>query len=125
MNILIFCLQIFKTAYCDPFSPHHLEEAKSVCKEFIMAVKDYKPELLQRPKFHYLLLLPSNMLDFGPTAAFNTERSVWHADYTNQFPCSLLNLTNTSHIMLTPSRISVMLTCSSVFLSNITVKLYI
>lgn len=65
-------------AYCDVFRPDDLEEAERTCKEFLIAVRNYNPELLQKPKFHYLLHLPRNMCDFGPSAAFNTERSVMH-----------------------------------------------
>ena len=39
-------------AYCDDFHPDNLTEATEICKEFIEAVKVYKPALLQKPKFH-------------------------------------------------------------------------
>lgn len=64
-----YYIQVFKKAYCDEFDPHNFEEAERVCKKF-----NYKPELLQKPKFLYILHFPRNMLQFGPTAAFNTER---------------------------------------------------
>ena len=64
-------------AYCDDFHPDNLTEATEICKEFVEAVKVYKPALLQKPKFHLLLHLPQNMLEFGPTCSFNTERSVY------------------------------------------------
>ena len=38
------------------------------------AVKEYYPELLKKVKIHLLLHLTSDMVDFGPTSAFNTER---------------------------------------------------
>ena len=62
--------------YCNAFHPDNLTEAIETCKEFVEAVKLYKPALLQKPKFHLLLHLPQNMLEFGPTSSFNTERSV-------------------------------------------------
>jgi hypothetical protein len=44
------------------------------CKDFVAATYAFKPELLQKPKFHLLLHLPQSMEDFGPRMAFNTER---------------------------------------------------
>ena len=44
------------------------------CKDFVAATYAFKPELLQKPKFHLLLHLPQSMEDFGPAMAFNTER---------------------------------------------------
>ena len=48
---------------------------EDLCSEFLDLVKAYDPSLLQKPKFHLLLHLPSSMSYFGPTAAFNAERS--------------------------------------------------
>ncbi len=63
-------------AYCKPFFKEDFEDVQKICRSFVDAVQDYKEELLQRPKFHLMLHLPQNMLDFGPTAAFNTERYI-------------------------------------------------
>lgn len=45
-----------------------------MCQEFLQTVKDRQPELLQKTKVHLILHLVENMMDFGPTAGFNTER---------------------------------------------------
>ena len=63
-------------AYCKPFFKEDFEDVQKICRSFVDAVQDYKEELLQRPKFHLMLHLTQNMLDFGPTAAFNTERYI-------------------------------------------------
>ena len=62
-------------AYCDAFDPGCLEEAESTCMDFILAVKAYKPELLRSQSF-IICSIYLVMFDFGPSAAFNTERSV-------------------------------------------------
>jgi len=45
-----------------------------LCRDFLHMIKLYKPTLLQKPKLHLLLHLPTSMEDFGPAACFNTER---------------------------------------------------
>ena len=65
---------MFAAAYCTPFCESQKEEFERQCKEFVAAVSVFKPELLQKPKFHLLLHLPQSMEDFGPTMAFSIER---------------------------------------------------
>ena len=67
-------LQIFRVAYCLPFSVDKLAEYKAICQGFVDAVKEYQPDFLRKVKIHMLLHLVDNMLDFGPCSAFNTER---------------------------------------------------
>ena len=47
-----------------------------VCKAFVDSVKKNFPELSRKLKVHLFLHLTDNMMDFGPTSSFNTERSV-------------------------------------------------
>lgn len=61
-------------AYCKDFHPDDIDEVDKVTKEFVESVRAYNGTLLNKVKFHLLLHLPQNMLDFGPTAAYNAER---------------------------------------------------
>lgn len=45
-----------------------------LCQEFVDSAKKYCSELLQKVKVHLLLHLVDCMVDFGPCAAYNTER---------------------------------------------------
>ncbi len=70
-NILI---QVFKITYCDLSVESRESEYQRVCKEFVDAVKQHFPELSKKLKIHLFLHLTDNMMDFGPTSSFNTER---------------------------------------------------
>ena len=65
---------MFKAAYCEHFHLRDLQYIKDVCKEFIVAVKEFDSNLLLKPKFHLLLHLSECMRDFGPTSAYSAER---------------------------------------------------
>ena len=67
-------LQVFRLAYCHSFHPSDYHHVKTACQEFLTAIQHYKPQFLQKPKIHLLLHLPDSMMQFGPTALFNTER---------------------------------------------------
>ena len=67
-------MQVFKAAYCSPYSAEKEGDMLGLCQNFVDAVYSYKPEMLQKPKFHLLLHLAENMTEFGPTASFNIER---------------------------------------------------
>ncbi len=67
-------LQVFRSAYCKPFSKQGFEEVKDVCSEFVTSVHMYKPELLQKPCKVPPVATPEDMKDFGPTATSNAER---------------------------------------------------
>ena len=66
--------QVFQDAYCDRVSSSSTSRMADSCKSLLEAIKKDKPHLLNKPKFHLLLHLPKNMMDFGPTSAFNAER---------------------------------------------------
>lgn len=68
--------------YIKPFVRGNLEEVQLVCEEFVTSVQEYAPYMLRKPKFHLLLHLAEDMKDFGPTAAFNAERSLIHMPCT-------------------------------------------
>lgn len=63
-------------SYCDSFVASKMSHYWEICQSFIDAVKEGCPEMLKKPKIHLLLHLPDNMHDFGPTAAYNTERYI-------------------------------------------------
>ena len=67
-------LQVFKIAYCQLYKLGKEEEHQSICEEFVQSIKEHCPELQKKAKIHLLLHLTENMVDFGPTSAFNTER---------------------------------------------------
>ena len=70
-------------AYCVQFKPEKIREVHDVCQRFVQSIKDYKPLMLQKPKFHLLLHLADNMVKFGPTSAFNTERYLFRLSDSN------------------------------------------
>ena len=78
-----FSPQVFRIAYCKPFSQSNMQECRVICREFVVAVKEHCPQFLKKVKVHLLLHLPDNMHDFGPTSAFNTERYTKHIHVMN------------------------------------------
>lgn len=66
--------QVFQIAYCKPFTSDDFSMITATGENFIQSVNEYRSALLNRVKFHLLLHLPQNILDFGSTSSFNTER---------------------------------------------------
>ena len=56
-----------------------------VIKDFLLCVDKFQSSLLNKPKFHLLLHLPRNMLDYGPTSAYNTERYIHNAGFHSEY----------------------------------------
>ena len=56
------------------FNPDKYLEWKGIVFRFVEAIKFHKPSLLKKQKIHLLLHLIDNMVDFGPTSSFCTER---------------------------------------------------
>lgn len=73
-NNMLISMQVFRIAYCLPFSDSKQHSYQLHCEEFLKVAKEFQPELLQKRKVHLLLHLVECMNDFGPTAGFNTER---------------------------------------------------
>ena len=69
-------MQLFRITYCQPFVESSRNECKRICEEFVHNVHEHFPELKKKVKIHLILHLTENMLDFGPTSAFNTERCI-------------------------------------------------
>ena len=69
-----FISQVFRVAYCQIFSLSRRDECQRVCEEFVSSIKEHFPHLQKKVKIHLLLHLTDNMVDFGPTSSFNTER---------------------------------------------------
>ena len=65
---------MFQIAYVTPFYTRNVPEYRRVCVEFVQAVKVAYPEMLRKQKIHLFLHLVENMVDFGASSAFNTER---------------------------------------------------
>lgn len=55
-----------------------------MCEEFVSLIKQHFPHLQKKVKIHLLLHLTGNMVDFGPTSSFNTERYVVSFLYISQ-----------------------------------------
>ena len=51
-----------------------MRETEHVCTDFVQAVKDHFPDMLEQLKVHLILHLAQSIADFGPTSSFNTER---------------------------------------------------
>ena len=65
---------MFKLAYCEWLTPKTAEKADSVLKQFLIKAKAYDPKLMDKQKMHLLLHLPENIMLYGPSFSFNTER---------------------------------------------------
>ena len=61
-------------AYCELYDPSKSVEWKDICKTFVNVISCHKPEMLKKQKVHLMLYLVECMQQFGPTAAFNSER---------------------------------------------------
>ena len=75
---ILYHFQVFRVAYCLPFSDDTAEEYLLVCQKFVYTIREHKPQFLKKQKIHMLLHLVECMRDFGPCEGFNTERY----DYT-------------------------------------------
>ena len=60
--------------YCSFYNPASEAQYRQICHNFVDAIRDHMPEMLQKPKIHLMLHIVDNMKDFGPTSAYNTER---------------------------------------------------
>lgn len=68
-------LQVFCVCYSDTLAKSgHADRVHTVQHHFLDCVQNAAPEMLKKMKIHLLLHLPDNILDFGPTANYNTER---------------------------------------------------
>ena len=76
LSLLPKLVQVFKIAYCDYFSLKERDECIAICQSFVVEVASCFPDLKKKVKIHLVLHLVDNMVDFGPTSAFNTERYV-------------------------------------------------
>lgn len=75
-KVTFHCLssQVFRVTYCQKFSLSSRDEYQRVCEGFVSSVKEHFPHLQKKVKIHRLLHLIDNIVDFGPTSSFNTER---------------------------------------------------
>ena len=61
-----------------------MDQYRAVCQGFVNSIETHLPEWRKKLKIHLLLHLPDDMLMYGPTAAFNTER------YKEEILCILI-----------------------------------
>ena len=76
---MVTCLQyihskVFQISYCQYYSPIKRAEWEAICQEFVRSIYQVFPSFTSKPKIHLILHLVECMEEFGPTAAFNTER---------------------------------------------------
>ena len=60
-------------AYCEYFLLEDKEKYTHICQDFVCEVGECFPDLM-KVKIHLFLHLMGDMIEFGPTSAFNTER---------------------------------------------------
>ena len=73
---IVWLSQVFRIAYCQKFCLSSRDQCQHVCEEFVSLIKQHFPQLQKKVKIHLLLHLTGNMVEFGPTSSFNTERYV-------------------------------------------------
>ena len=61
-------------SYCRRYRFDDYEECKQICQAFVRTVQELRPELMKKSKIHLFLHLADNLSQYGPTAAYNTER---------------------------------------------------
>ena len=83
---------MFKLAYCEWLTPDTAQHAELVCKDFVEKAKAYDASLMDKQKMHLLLHLPENILQFGPSFSFNTER--WLKTNNTSYGYSLIQHCN-------------------------------
>ena len=69
-------IQVFRIEYCVTFFPEEADIHCHTCLQFVNSVLRTMPELGKRLKIHLLLHLVDNILAFGPSSSFNTERYI-------------------------------------------------
>ena len=69
-----FPFQIFAAAYGSDVDIDDMEDTITVINQAMECISEVHPELMQKQKFHMLLHLPSDMLNYGPPVGFCTER---------------------------------------------------
>ena len=69
-------MKVFQLAYCIPLCLDQVEQYRHICQEFMASTAQYMPVYSKRLKTHLVLHLVDNMIDFGPTDCYNTERFV-------------------------------------------------
>ena len=69
-------MKVFRLAYCVPLCLDQVEQYRHICQEFMASTAQYTPVYSKRLKTHLVLHLVDNMIDFGPTDCYNTERFV-------------------------------------------------
>ena len=56
-TIISIFVQIFKIAYSDFFDPTKADEWNQICQEFVTAVQQCQPDMLNKQKVHLMLHL--------------------------------------------------------------------
>ena len=96
-------MQVFRIAYCQPFRFSDKEECQHTCEEFVCAMTDHSSEFKRKVKIHLLLHLSENMIDFGPTSTFSTEKYM-HSVHSKKYVFHICFSTFSSGLRLIRAR---------------------
>ena len=61
-------------AYGSEVDKENNDNISNLTEQMIQCLSEVHPELLQKQKFHMLLHLQDDMLNYGPPVGFSTER---------------------------------------------------
>ncbi|XP_070546461.1 uncharacterized protein [Ptychodera flava] len=70
---LLLC-KLFKELYSSNINAEYIAKVKTLVKSFLLKAKEVMPTLLNKSKVHMLQHLPEDLVDFGPTTCYSTER---------------------------------------------------
>lgn len=87
--------------YCQQCKLSGYNDYKRICETFVRATHDYCPELGKKIKIHLFLHLPDNMMDFGPTSSYNTERYIYicYTALCDEYKCAFMFYADVNHLM--------------------------
>ena len=82
--------QAFRIAYCVRFFPEEADIHCHTCTKLLNSVLQSMPDLGKELKFHLVVHLIDNILAFGPSSSFSTERYIYmYMQYTFSFLFSI------------------------------------
>ncbi|XP_070533684.1 uncharacterized protein [Ptychodera flava] len=67
-------LLLCKELYSSNINAEYIAKVKTLVKSFLLKAKEVMPTLLNKSKVHMLQHLPEDLVDFGPTTCYSTER---------------------------------------------------
>ena len=65
---------MFAIAYGSEVDNEDMDNIGNLAEQMIECISEIHPEFMQKPKFHMLLHLKEDMVNYGPPIGFCTER---------------------------------------------------